>query len=275
MNLVWSAIVIVVTVAVAVTAMLLVRRRAPEGSRFTDGDRASGVFGVLATGFSVLLGFVVFLAFESYDQSRSGGEAEALVLFQQVETAQFLGAPASGELTGELICYGRSVIHSEWPRSESGAQGDEINPWGAELFMTFKTVEPQTPSEEAAYGKWIDQTSDREAARIDRIHGAVGVIPTPLWIVLLLISCVVFVFMLFFADRGEGALTQAVLMGSVATVVVSMLLLILFLDNPFHEGVGGVRPVAMERTLRIVDEALQAVDQRVTLPCDALGNPVP
>ena len=55
--------------------MLLVRRRAPEGSRFRDGDRASGVFGVLATGFSVLLGFIVFLAFESYDQSRSGAEA--------------------------------------------------------------------------------------------------------------------------------------------------------------------------------------------------------
>ena len=275
MNLVWSAIVVVVTVAVAVTAMLLVRRRAPEGSRFTDGDRASGVFGVLATGFSVLLGFVVFLAFQSYDQSRSGAETEALVLVQQVETAQFLGAPASGELTGELVCYGRTVIHSEWPRSESGTQGDEINPWGAELFMTFKTVEPQTPSEEAAYGKWIDQTSDREAARMDRIHGAVGVIPAPLWVVLLLISCVVFVFMLFFADRSEGALTQGVLMGSVATVVVSMLLLILFLNNPFHEGVGGVRPVAMERTLGIVDQALQAVGQRVTPPCDALGNPVP
>ena len=275
MNLVWSAIVVVVTVAVAVTAMLLVRRRAPEGSRFTDGDRASGVFGVLATGFSVLLGFVVFLAFQSYDQSRSGAETEALVLVQQVETAQFLGAPASGELTGELVCYGRTVIHSEWPRSESGTQGDEINPWGAELFMTFKTVEPQTPSEEAAYGKWIDQTSDREAARMDRIHGAVGVIPAPLWVVLLLISCVVFVFMLFFADRSEGALTQGVLMGSVATVVVSMLLLILFLNNPFHEGVGGVRPVAMERTLGIVDEALQAVGQRATPPCDALGNPVP
>ena len=274
MNLVWSAIVVVVTVAVAVTAMLLVRRRAPEGSRFTDGDRASGVFGVLATGFSVLLGFVVFLAFQSYDQSRSGAETEALVLVQQVETAQFLGAPASGELTGELVCYGRTVIHSEWPRSESGTQGDEINPWGAELFMTFKTVEPQTPSEEAAYGKWIDQTSDREAARMDRIHGAVGVIPAPLWVVLLLISCVVFVFMLFFADRSEGALTQAVLMGSVATVVVSMLLLIGFLDSPFNKGVGGVRPVAMERTLRIVDEALGAVGGRAQLPCDAHGTPV-
>jgi hypothetical protein len=273
MNLFWAMLIIVATAGLAVAAMLLVRRGAPEGSRFTDGDRASGVFGVLATGFSVLLGFVVFLAFESYDQSRSGAEAEALVLSQQVETAQFLGATVAGELTGELVCYGRSVIHTEWPRAESGSLGDEINPWGVELFRTLQTVQPETPSQEAAYGKWLDQTSDREAARIDRIHGAVGVIPPPLWVVLLLISGVIFVFMLFFADRSEGALTQAVLMGSVATVIVAMLLLIRFLDSPFHEGIGGVRPVAMERTLDIIDQALGAANRRVPLPCDANGNP--
>ena len=259
--------------ALAVTAMLLVRRGAPEGSRFSDGDRASGVFGVLATGFSVLLGLVVFLAFESYDQSRTGAEQEALVLVQQVQTAQFLGAPVAAELTGELVCYGRSVIHTEWPRTEAGTQGDAINPWGVELFRTLQTVRPQTPSQEAAYDQWLDQTSDREAARSDRIHGAVGVIPTPLWVAMILISCVVFVFMLFFGDRAEGATTQAVLMGSVATVVGVMLLLIQFLDSPFQKGIGGVRPVAMERTLRIIDEALQAIDERVQLPCDARGNP--
>ena len=272
MNLVWATLIIAVVTGLAVTAMLLVRRGAPEGSRFKDGDRASGVFGVLATGFSVLLGFVVFLAFESYDQSRSGAEEEALVVGQQVQTALFLGQPAV-KLAGELVCYGRSVVHLEWPRAESGTLGDEINPWGVRLFRTLQTVNPQTPSQEAAYGKWLDQTSDREAARIDRIHGAVGVIPLPLWVVLLFISLVIFVFMLFFADSGEGAITQAVLMGSVAAVMVAMLLLIRFLDSPFHEGFGGVRPVAMERTLRIIDEALGAVGQRVVLPCDAQGNP--
>ena len=272
MNVVWAVLIVVATTAVAVAGMLLVRRRAPEGSRFSDGDRASGVFGVLATGFSVLLGFVVFLAFESYDQSRVGAEEEALVLAQQVETAQFLPTPASAELTAELVCYGRSVVHVEWPRAESGDLGDDINPWGVRMFTTLQTVDPETPRQEAAYGKWLDQTSDREAARIDRIHGAVGVIPTPLWVVLLFIAVVIFVFMLFFADRGERAITQAVLMGSVSSVIVAMLLLISFLDSPFHEGIGGVRPVAMERSLRIVDEALQAVDQRGPLPCDAQGS---
>jgi hypothetical protein len=130
----------------------------------------------------------------------------------------------------------------------------------------------RTPIREAAYGKWLDQTSDREAARSDRVHGAVGVIPTPLWIVLFFIALVIFVFVLFFADSGEGAVTQAVLMGSVASVIVAMLLLIRFLDSPFHDDVGGVRPVAMDRTLRIIDEALQATGSRVAPPCDASGN---
>jgi hypothetical protein len=273
-NIVWAALTIAAAAALAIGAMLVVRRRAPEGSYFTDGDRAAGVFGVLATGFSVLLGFIVFLAFESYDQSRSGAEAEALVLVQQVETAQFLPRSASGRLTGQLACYGRSVVHQEWPRSEEGTQGDEINPWGIQLFRTLQTVDPQTPRVEAAYSKWLDQTSDREAARNDRLHGAVGVIPTPLWIVLLFISVVLFVYMLFFADPAEGPITQALLMGAVVSVVITMLLLIRFLDSPFHEGIGGVRPVAMERALGIIDQELRVVGQSPRIPCDSQGAPV-
>ena len=55
--------IIIAVAAVAVAAMLFVRLNGHrDGSYFEDGDRASGVFGFLATGFSVLLGFIVFLA---------------------------------------------------------------------------------------------------------------------------------------------------------------------------------------------------------------------
>ncbi|HSE82362.1 MAG TPA: hypothetical protein VLA87_11835 [Gaiellaceae bacterium] len=273
MNLLWGFLITAGAVTIAVAAMLYVRRRAPDGSYFKDGDRASGVFGVLATGFSVLLGFIIFLTFTSYDQSRTGAEAEALAVTQQVETAQFFPAAARDELTGELVCYAHYVVDDEWERMEAGTLGDALNPWGVELFRTLQGVEPSSASEQSAYDKWLDQTSDREEARLDRIHGAVGVIPTPLWIVLFFISVVIFVYMLFFADSGEGAVTQSVLMGSVTSVIVLMLLLLNFLDNPFHSGVGGLKPVAMERSLRLVDEALAAVDADVRIPCDVEGNP--
>jgi hypothetical protein len=221
----------------------------------------------------VLLGFIIFLAFTSYDQSRTGAETEALVLVQQVETAQFLPRPARSELTGELLCYARNVVGPEWDRMEAGTQGDAINPWGVALFRTLQGVQPKSAAEQSAYDKWLDQTSEREEARLDRIHGAEGVIPSPLWIALFVISAVVFLYMLFFADRAEGAVTQALLMGSVAAVITVMLLLLGFLDSPFGSGVGTLQPTAMERTLRIADQSLAAIGETARPPCDAEGRP--
>src|SRR6476620_6678861 len=129
-TLVFAALVVAGVTALAVTAMLFVRRGAPAGSYFEDGDRAAGVFGVLATGFAVLLGFVVFLAFESYDTSRSGAQSEAQIVQEQFETAQLMPLAVRGRFSGELICYARAVVHQEWPQMESGTLGIGHKPWG-------------------------------------------------------------------------------------------------------------------------------------------------
>jgi hypothetical protein len=273
MNLAWAALIVAAVSAVAITAMLLVRRRAPEGSYFEDGDRAAGVFGILATGFAVLLGFVVFLAFESFDTSRSGSVAEAQIVAEQFETAQLMPLAVRGRFSGELVCYARAVVHQEWPRMESGTLGIGHSPWGIAMFRTLKTVEPRSAAEQAAYGKWLDQRSDRESARADRAHGAEGVIPTPLWIVLFLSAGIIFVFMLFFADSGERAIVQATMMGSVAVVITSTLLLLWFLDNPYHHGASGLRPVAMERTLEQLTQEEGIADGSFEIPCDVQGVP--
>ena len=78
--------------------------------------------------------------------------------------------------------------------------------------------------------------------------------------------------MLFFADSGERAVVQALLMGTVVAVVVSTLLLLQFLNNPFHQGVGGLRPDAMERTLKVIDQELTATTGEAHLPCDRAGS---
>ncbi len=275
MSLLWTLVILDAANLVTIGAMLLVRRRAPEGSRFGDGDRASGVFGVLAGGFAIFAGFIIFLAFTSYDQSRSGGEAEALAVIQQFETAQFLPAATHDRLTGELVCYGRSVVHREWPQMEDGKGGDTLNPWAVALFQSLKVAEPKSASEQAAYSKWLDQTSDREQARRDRLHGAEGIIPSSIWIILLLIAGVVFAFMLFFADSAEVAGAQAMLMGSATTVIVLTLAAINALNNPYRLGPGRIEPLAMERSLRMLGTARAVVGDTATLPCDARGAPVP
>ena len=127
MSLFWAALIVAVVSVVAVTAMLLVRRRAPEGSYFEDGDRAAGVFGVLATGFAVLLGFVVFLAFESFDTSRSGAVAEAQIIAEQFETAQLM----------PVAVRGRFSVSSSATRATSSTRNGRA--WSREPWATGTT----------------------------------------------------------------------------------------------------------------------------------------
>jgi hypothetical protein len=268
-----AVLIIAVATAAAIGALLFVRsRNAPDGGYFNDGDRASGVFGVLATGFSVLLGFIVFLAFASYDSARSGAETEATVLAQQFQTASFLPPPADSKLELALICYGRYVARVEWKSLQDGSQPSAINPWAVSLYRTIRAVDPKTAAQQAAYGKWLDQTSDREQARSDRLHAGEGVIPRPLWFVLFLASGLIFLYMLFFADSGERKKTQALLIGSVTAVVTASLLLLFFLNHPYHSGAGSLQPTAMERSLGLLDQEWKIAGAGGTLPCDASGR---
>ena len=272
MNLVYGALIVLSTTALTTSTMLLVRRQAPEGSYFSDGDRASGVFGVLATGFSLLLGFIVFLAFESYDESRAGAETEAVTVTQQVQTAQFLGADTAATLTGELVCYGRSVVEQEWSRMEAGTIGTSVNPWGVQMFQTLRSVVPGNDAEQSAYDRWMEQTAAREQARHARVHGAEGILPWPLWLVLIVLAAIIFVYMLFFADRAERAVTQGLLMASVTIVVSLLLLLLVFFNRPHGEGSGKLAPTAMTEALGLIDTQAELAQVDYTPPCDSRGS---
>ena len=187
MNLLRALLVLTVVTGVTVTAMLLVRRRAPEGSWFRDGDRAAGVFGVLATGFSVLLGFIIFLAFQAYDDTRAGAETEAAVVAQMVQTAQLMPAGSSEELTGELVCYGRSVVGTEWDAMASGRAAGLGQPVGRR-DVPHGGGAPAGDRHRAVGLRPLDGPDpDRQQARNDRVHTAEGIIPTPLWLALYLI----------------------------------------------------------------------------------------
>ena len=97
-------------------------------------------------------------------------------------------------------------------------------------------------------------------------------IPLPVWIVLLIASGVIFVYMLFFADSAERAIVQATMMGGVAVVITSTLLLLVFLDHPYESGAGGLRPVAMERALAQIEQERTFARERINIPCDSKGT---
>ena len=62
-----------------------------------------------------------------------------------------------------------------------------------------------TPAQQnGTYPKWLDLTTDREQARLDRVQAGSHIIPAPLWVILFVTAILVIAFTFLFADPPEG-----------------------------------------------------------------------
>ena len=71
--------------------------------------------------------------------------------------------------------------------------------------------------------------------------------------ILIIGAVVVIASVALFADREEAAVTQAALAAAVAIIVVSGLVLVRFLDQPYEDKSGSIQPTAMKRTLLLME----------------------
>jgi hypothetical protein len=48
----------------------------------------------------------------------------------------------------------------------------------------------------------------------------------------------------------------------------------MFFDNPHGTGLGTLQPTAMQRSLRLIDAAIDVAGLQITPPCDQKGRPL-
>jgi hypothetical protein len=96
-------------------------------------------------------------------------------------------------------------------------------------------------------------------------------LPAPVWFILVFGAALTVGFALLFADRREEFLVQGALIASVSSLVVAGLLLVWFLDHPYEDSAGSIKPIEMTTSLGIVEH--EQAD--VVPPCDSTGEPTP
>jgi hypothetical protein len=269
----WLAIVIVVALDVAVAgAMLWIRDRAPAGSYFADSQRAAGAFAVGGTTFAVIVGFVFLLAFQSYQSARSNSRDEALAALSLFNASEHFGQPAQGALQSDIVCYSRAVIADEWPAMAHEGSSPLVEDWLFRLNTRFATLTPHGAGESAAAQNWFDQSDSLEAARRGRLAEASRVVPTTIWVLLLVAAAAVIGFVLLFADSVERRLAQVAMVLTVSTSVAVSLLTVNFVDRPYGNHDGAITPSAMQGVLATMEREQVLLGKSVPR-CDATGQP--
>ena len=123
----------------------------------------------------------------------------------------------------------------------------------------------------AAFEHWFALNEERRQGRQGRIGEAEGLVPPVVWFILIIGAVVVIASVALFADREEAAVTQAALAAAVAIIVVSGLVLVRFLDKPFEDKSGSIKPTAMERTLVLMEREHRERGEAVIRCADLAG----
>ena len=131
---------------------------------------------------------------------------------------------------------------------------------------------PVTDAKQAvAFEHWLSLNEERRQGRQGRIGKAEGLVPPVIWLILIIGAVVVIASVALFADREETAATQAAMAAAVAIIVVSGLVLVRFLDKPYEDKSGSIKPTAMERTLAQMEREQQERGQAVIRCADFVG----
>ncbi len=267
--------VIVISAVVMIALMLLVRRHAPSRGRFAGSVGASSVFGFLGSGFVILLGFVIFLSFGTYESAATRADAEAAAVTAQFRTAYDFGGDRAGEAQGQLVCYARSVISQEWQSLQDGQRSPVTEDWMVGLDDVGVKEQNATSPETQPVKAWWASTNERNLGRSGRVLVAEGQIPMLLWALLVIAAILVVGYVLLYADPDEGWLAQASMMGGVTVLVVSSLLAVQVLAVPFSGESGSINPASMEYALAQMDQFANAdLEAAPTVYCDKAGLPL-
>jgi hypothetical protein len=265
-----SVLMLVGSTLAAVALMLLYRRfLAPPGGVLSGMESADGIFSAAAAGLTVLLAFVIFTVFDSYQHARSGAGEEAVATQQLYSTAGFFSPPARDALRGDVLCYAHAVVDYEWPAMRRGHESPVVQHWIDALDTTMEQTPIDGQKQGSALQHWFDVSNDRQEGRRTRLAEASPFVPGFVWGVLVAIVLIVVVFQILFADPDATALGQAVAMASMAATLFAALTLVWVLDRPFNDRGAQVPPTRMNNALRL----MQHRTVPLSLPCDAHGTP--
>jgi len=269
MSLWLLALLLVLAAAVAVGLMLVVRRHAAANGFFTNPTTANGVLGVMGGMLAVLTAFVIFVAINNHRNAEDRSVQEAVATSQLYRTTALLPDPLASDLRGDLICYARSVVADEWG-AKSGEPSDRVQEWLDAMSSSLATSNPATEREKVGYSEFFSQDAERRDGRRGRLYAGQSVVPTFLWIVLLIGAVAVSALALLLTTPRDPKFVHAVMAAGLAVMLVAGLSTIQYLSDPFA-GSGAIKPHEMQRTIALMENMKSPVLDLSTVPCDAAG----
>jgi hypothetical protein len=245
------AVIVLIAVLLSLIGLAVVRRLAPIDELAQHTDVAGYVYAVIGVIYAVVLALVVIAAWEEYRDARAAVADEASAVLNLARAANGWPAEDRAGVETALVAYARQVVDVEWPamaRGDFGPASDSVTV--NQLWQALNDADASAAAKSASYEVALLQLDDLGEARRNRLLFGQEGLPTSMAVILITGAVVTVGFAyLFVIDNG---LLHALMIASLAVLVVLLLLLQFQLGMPF-QGVSAIEPTAMKLVLAEID----------------------
>jgi hypothetical protein len=225
------AIAVVCLPALTVALQWLIRRRFPGGSDGHQNEAVGYLGGVVGLVYAIIVGFMVITLWEQHASATTAVQNETQYLGELVQYSGALGPAAQGRVKDRVVAYAGSVATAEWPAMNRSTSSPATQQDFDRLLRTVQRLPVRNLSEQEFEGSVLAEINDISDARQQRLDLASSTIPGVLWLVVILSSLSTLGFSLFLGI--DSARLQYVMVGTVAILIGTSLVLVLELEYPF------------------------------------------
>lgn len=226
----------------------VMRRFVTPEVRGRAGPTAAVTVQVLATIYAVLVAFVIVNEYSRLQSANDQVATKASELSAMTENSRVFPDAETTPVRDAIAAYAREFVDRGFPRLARDREPSPIADQRLEeVFAALRDVRPDTPEENAAYSRTLDELDGVVETRAQIVNAAGETVPWPLVALLAVMGITVVVVSNVLDTRHRQA--HLLITSALALVVSLTLALVVSLNYPFD----GILPVSDEPIRRFLE----------------------
>lgn len=237
-------LIILLCISAALLFLWLLPRFWPPSERRQQNDLIGWQVSVLGTTYAVIIGFMLYAVWTSFQMAEINADIEANSLVSVYRLAD--GLPSAQRIQVHQLAreYADTVIDQEWPAMSKGQLGVATPPTIEKLWAAVMQTKPATFAEQASLSLTLTELSNMTEHRRIRQLESQSKLPAILWLVLILGGVITTLSSCLFGT--DNFKLHAVQVFSTTLLLSLALVAIADIDRPF-QGTVHVQPQGFER----------------------------
>jgi hypothetical protein len=155
---------------------------------------------------------------------------------------------------------------------QDSARSPLVDTWSLRLEREIEHANFGEPRGSNAYSSASELDRTRQDAREVRLDEAEPFVPPLLWVALIAGAVLLLAYVCSFANPAVRLPLQLGLVAAVATIATLNLCVVRFLDHPYADVPGGLKPARMQEALTTMETQGAGRSPGLRPPCDQIGR---